>query len=283
MDLRGLEETVMRGLMWLALCLVAGSLLLIVAVIAIRGLPSLSLAMLTQTPRGGYYLGKEGGILNAIVGSLYLGAAATGVALAIGLPVVLYINLYARSSGLTARMVRFSMDVLWGIPSIVYGAFGFIVMTAVGLRASLGAAIVTVSLFELPIMVRAMDEVLRLVPREIGEASASLGATRLETAWRVIVRQAMPGLITATLVAFGRGIGDTAAVLFTAGFTDRIPTSPGQPAATLPLAIFFQLGTPFPEVQGRAYAAAAVLTFLVLGVSLLARFFAGRFARNTVK
>jgi phosphate transport system permease protein len=282
-DLRTVEETVAKGFMALSVSLVVGSLVMILAVIAVRGIPHLNLQMITQVPQGGYYLGREGGILNAILGSVYLAAGATLLAMLVSLPVALYINVYAGGRSRAARAIRGGMDVLWGIPSIVYGAFGFLVMCAIGLRASLGAAIITVSLLELPIMIRGMDEVLRLVPRDIQEASYSLGATRLETAFRVVARQAFPGLITAALMAFGRGIGDTAAVLFTAGFTDRIPTSLGEPAATLPLAIFFQLGTPYPEVQGRAYASAALLTLLVLGVSLSARWLAGRFSKHTVE
>lgn len=282
-DWRRAEERLFKGLMVLALGLVLGGLLTILGIIAWKGLPSLSLAMVTQVPKGGYYLGKEGGILNAIAGSFYLAIGATAVALLISLPVVLYINVYTRRDSWLARTVRFAMDILWGVPSIVYGAFGFILMMALGLRASLGAAIITVALFELPIMIRAMDEVLRQVPDDISVASYSLGATRLETALRVVARQALPGLVTATLIAFGRGVGDTASVLFTAGFTDRLPTSLAQPAATLPLAIFFQLGTPFPEVQGRAYAAAAILTLLVLTVSVLSRWSARRFSRTMIR
>jgi phosphate transport system permease protein len=117
-------------------------------------------------------------------------------------------------------------------------------MIFLGLRASLLAAIITVALFELPIMIRAMDEVVRMVPDELEEAAYALGATRSETASKVVLRYALPGLITGLLLAFGRGIGDAASVIFTAGFTDSIPRSLTQPAATLPLAIFFQLGTP---------------------------------------
>lgn len=282
-DIRKMEENIFKILMFLSMCAVLGSLVLIIVIIVAKGLPSLNIQMITQTPKGGFYLGKEGGILNAIVGSVYLAFGATFVALAISLPVALYINVYVRKSSWIGKVVRFSMDILWGVPSILYGAFGFIIMISLGLRASLGAAIIAVSLFELPIMVRAMDEVLRMVPWEIEEASYSLGATRLETAFRVVVKQAAPGLVTGILIAFGRGIGDTACLLFTAGFTDRIPTSLGQPAATLPLAIFFQLGTPFPEVQGRAYASAVVLTLLVLTVSVLSRCFSWRFSRNVVE
>jgi phosphate transport system permease protein len=122
-----------------------------------------------------------------------------------------------------------------------------------------------------------------MVPRELKDASSSLGATRLETALKVVIRQALPGILTAVLIAFGRGIGDAASVIFTAGFTDRIPTSLLQPAATLPLAIFFQLGTPFPEVQQRAYASAAVLTLLVLAISLISRVLTKRYTKHTIK
>jgi phosphate transport system permease protein len=259
------------------------SLLVILGTILWKAIPALSLSMLTQTPKGGFYLGKEGGILNAIVGSLYLGLGATALALLLSLPLALYLNVYKGRASKTAVWTRFFLDVLWGVPSIVYGAFGFVVMLALGLRASLMAGILTVALLEFPIMTRAIDEVMRLVPRELKEASASLGATRFETALKVMVRQSAPGILTGVLLAFGRGIGDAASVLFTAGFTDRVPTSLADPAATLPLAIFFQLGTPFPEVQQRAYASAAVLTLIILIISLAGRAMSRKVTRHVVK
>jgi len=132
-------------------------------------------------------------------------------------------------------------------------------------------------------MTRAMDEVIRMVPKELLEASYSLGATKLETALKVVVRQALPGVLTAVLIAFGRGIGDAASVIFTAGFSDFIPYSLFRPAATLPLAIFFQLGTPFPEVQNRAYASAFILTVIILIISMASRILTKRFTRHIVK
>jgi phosphate transport system permease protein len=268
--------TASAGLVLLALLLILGTILW-------KSVPALSLSMLTQTPKGGFYLGKEGGILNAIAGSLYLAAGATALAFLLSLPLALYLNLYKGRGSKTAAWTRFFLDVLWGVPSIVYGAFGFIVMLALGLRASLLAGILTVALLEFPIMCRAIDEVMRLVPRELQEASDSLGATRFETAVKVIVRQTAPGILTGVLLAFGRGIGDAASVLFTAGFTDRVPASLSDPAATLPLAIFFQLGTPFPEVQQRAYASAAVLTMIILIISLAGRAMSRKATRHVVK
>ncbi|MBI2844205.1 MAG: phosphate ABC transporter permease PstA [Armatimonadetes bacterium] len=277
---RRISEYIFIGLTTAATVIVAGCLIAILAAVAIKGLPALKWSMITQSPTGGYYLGGGGGIANAIVGSLYLGLGATALALVISLPTCLYLRVYLKK-GRCASWIRLSLDVLWGVPSIVFGAFGFTIMVLLGLRASLLAGIITVALFELPIMIRAMDEVLTMVPSELEEAAYALGATRFETGARVVLRQALPGLVTGILLAFGRGIGDAASVLFTAGFTDNIPCSLLEPAATLPLAIFFHLGTPFEEVHQRAYASALILTILVLLASTLARVFATRFSKHT--
>jgi phosphate transport system permease protein len=280
---RKIEEEIFKVLMKGSTLVVLLSLILIVATVTIKGLPALKLSMITQVPKGGYYLGKEGGILNAIVGSLYLAGGATLVAMAIAFPVVIYLNVYSARGSRLAGLVRFSLDVLWGIPSIVYGAFGFSLMLFFGVGASLLGGIIAVSLLILPIMCRAMDEVIRMVPEELSDASYALGTTRWETAIRIVARQALPGIITAVLIAFGRGIGDAASVIFTAGYSDAIPHSLMRPAATLPLAIFFQLGTPFPEVQQRAYASALILTIIILVISIVSRLLTRKFTRYIVK
>jgi len=282
MNRRRFEENFFKTIMIISFLLVAGSLCFILFTVIVKGLPALNWAMLTQTPKGGYYLGKEGGILNAIIGSIYLAGGGTLLALILGLPIAIYLSVYGRKSRIS-DWVRLSLDVLWGVPSIVYGAFGFILMLAMGMRASLLGGILTLALLELPIMTRAMDEVIRMIPRDLEQASFALGATRLETAIHVIIRQTLPGIITAILLAFGRGIGDAASVLFTAGYTDRLPGGLLRPVASLPLAVFFQLGTPFPEVQQRAYSAALVLTFIVLIISLGSRWLSSRLSRYALK
>jgi phosphate transport system permease protein len=282
MSRRKLEESFFKVLMIGSAVTVLSSLILILGTILWRGLPALNLDMLTQTPKGGYYLGKEGGILNAIVGSLYLAGGGTALALVASLPIALYLHLYAARSR-RAEVVRLALDVLWGVPSIVYGAFGFIIMLWLGMRASLLGGIITLAFLELPIMVRGMDEAIAMVPSALREASFALGATRLETALKVVVRQTAPGLFTAVLLAFGRAIGDAASVLFTAGYTDRLPSSLLSPAASLPLAVFFQLSTPFPAVQDRAYASALILTFIVLALSLISRRLAQRLTKHVIR
>lgn len=283
MDTRKIEEYIFKGFMLTAVLIVLGSLFFILATILVKGLPTLSWEMITKTPQGGYYMGKSGGILNAILGSLLLGIGATILAAAVALPIVFYLNLYLRRKSRFALAVRFFLDVLWGIPSVVYGAFGFTLMIFFGLQASLLAGMITVAFLILPIMARGMDEVLKMIPFELQEASLSLGATRLQTAGKVIFRQAFPGILTAILMAFGRGMSDAAAVLFTAGFTDSAPYSLFKPVATLPLAVFFQLGTPFPEVQSRGYAAALILTAIVFSLSILARLITRGMNKHIIK
>ena len=276
------EEKIFKVLMLAATLVILGSLFAVIIVILFKGAGALSLSMITQTPKGGYYLGKEGGILNAIVGSLYLAVGATASALFLSLPIVFCLQKEYLSPRI-ANVVRLSLDVLWGVPSIIYGVFGFTIMLYMGLRASLLGGIVALTFLELPIMVRGMDEVLKMVPHQLKEASYTLGSTRFETMFKVVTRQALPGMLSAAILAFGRGIGDAASILFTAGYTDHIPHSLFDPVASLPLAVFFQMGTPFPEVQERAYASALILLVMVLLLTVSSRVLTKRFAKYVIR
>ncbi len=279
--MRKLEEKIFKVLMIISSLVIMSVLLYILWIIIRRGLPSLTWDMVSKIPSGGFYLGKEGGILNAIVGSLYLIFGSVLISTLISLPVALYINFLISKKSKFSSLVRFSFDILFGIPSIVYGAFGFMVMIYLGIQASLLGGIIAVSLLIIPIMVRSIDEVAVYVPKDLIEAPLSLGATKFETL-KVVVRQILPGITTAILLAVGRGIGDAATVLFTAGYTDSINLSPTQPAATLPLAIFFQLSSPIEEVQNRAYAAALILTIIILVISFSTRYFGNKLSKSKV-
>jgi len=281
--MRNIEEKFFRILMFLSTSIIVIALTLIIISILYKGLPSLTWEMITQTPKGGFYFGKEGGILNAIIGSLYLALASTILAFLIGLPVALMMNVHLVKYKRLVDSIRFFLDLLWGVPSIVYGAFGFTVMIYFGLKTSLLAGILTVTLFIIPIMVRGMDEVLKTIPKGLMESALSLGSTSSEISYRIYLKQVISGLITAVLLSFGRAIGDAASVLFTTGYTDHIPTALNQPTATLPLAIFFQLSSPIPEVQNRAYASALVLTIIILIVSISSRYFSKRYQKNRIK
>lgn len=278
---RRIEGALFLWAMRLSLATAVLALFSILAVVLLRGLGALSWEMLTQAPKGGFYLGGGGGILNSIVGSLYLAVGGTLLAALLAAPVVLYLHVYALRSRL-AQWIRLALDILWGVPSIVYGSFAFVLMIGLGLRASLLAGILTLALVVLPILARTYDEILALAPPELREITLALGTTRLEY-MAILLRQTLPGLLTALLLAFARGIGDAASVLFTAGFTDAMPGGLLRPVASLPLAIFFQLSTPFPAVQARAYAAALVLTVIILIVSLLAQWSMRRLGKNVIR
>jgi phosphate transport system permease protein len=275
------EEKIFKVIMIGAAIIILGLLLYIIGTVFYKGLPSLTLDMITRLPGGGFYLGKEGGVLNAIVGSFYIITGALLISILISVPLVMYINFYLPPNSLFSSIIRFSLDILFGVPSIVYGAFGFALMIYLGIRASLFGGIIAVGMLIMPIMMRSFDEVTRLLSRDLPNALLSLGATKYEMT-KVILRQLMPGLITAILLAVGRGIGDAATVLFTAGYTDNIPASLNQPAATLPLSIFFQLGSPVEEVQNRAYASAIILTVIILILSFSARYFSSKFSKNKI-
>lgn len=278
-----IEEKFFKYLTGFACYSIIAILGFIIVIIFAKGFHALSWDMISKTPKGGYYYGGEGGVLNAIMGSLYIAIGAVIIATIIGVPAALFINVHLARYKRTQNTIRYILDALWGIPSIVYGAFGFTLMLYLGLNASLLAGIITVSLLVTPIIIRTFDEVLSTIPLGLHEASLSMGFTRTETAFKIIFKQGLSGFITAILLAFGRGIGDAASVLFTAGYTDLIPKNLDEPAATLPLAIFFQLSSPIPEVRERAYASAAILTIIILIISLSARFLGKKYSSSNLK
>ncbi len=279
---KNIEEKFIRLIAAFATYSLVATLAFIIILIFVKGFDALSFEMIIEAPKGGYYYGGEGGVLNAIMGSLYISLGATVIATITGLPTALFINVYLSKYEKLQNTIRYVLDALWGVPSIVYGAFGFALMLFLGMNASLLAGIITVALLILPIFVRTFDEVLSTIPKGLHEAALALGSTRTEVAFRVIFKQGIPGFFTALLLSFGRGIGDAASVLFTAGYTDLVPTHLDEPAATLPLAIFFQLSSPIPEVRERAFAAAAILTIIILSISITARILSKRYSSTNL-
>lgn len=276
-----IEEYIARALMVASLLLVAGSVVSVLWSIVGKGAHVLTWEMVSSIPSAGFYLGGEGGFLNAIMGSVYIVLGATLLGLLVSIPVVFYLNVYLKQTSRWGYIARLAYDVLFGVPSIVYGAFAFTIMVAMGIRASLLGGIFVETLLIVPILIRSMDEVARTIPKGLLEAAYSLGATRLETIG-VVLRQIAPAIATATLLSVGRAMGDAAGVMFTAGFTDYVPESLTDKAATLPLAVFFQLSVPQEDVQNRAYAAALVLTIVVLILSLTGRLIMRYFSKNKI-
>jgi phosphate transport system permease protein len=267
--------------MVVSIAVVLGGILSVIFTIIMKGVSALSLSMLIESPRGGYYLGGGGGILNAILGSLYLAGGATILSIMVSLPVAMYLHQSPMKSRYV-EYIRTSLDIACGIPTIIYGAVVFTIMVFIGARSSLFWGMITVSIFITPIMIRSMDEIMVQTPKKIITAAFALGSTRTEMLI-VVLKQSLPGILTAILLSFGRGIGDAASILFTAGYSDSLPTSLFEPVATLPLAILFQINSPYPVVQQRAYAAGLILLVIVLTASIASRILSKKFMKYVVK
>jgi phosphate transport system permease protein len=278
---RTLEETLFKVFMIASLCIVLGSLVLIFGLVIINGATSLTVEMITQTPTPPTPGNPPGGgILNAIIGSILLSLPATAFASIIAIAIALYLQtdfLHPR----IANSVRFMLDVLWGIPSIIYGIFCLMIMISIGMSSSILVGMIALTMLEIPIITRCMDEAIKMVPIGLKEGSYSLGSTKFETAVRVVRRQAFPGILAGILLGLGRGIGDAASILFTAGFSNRIPTSIFDSTAALPTMIYNLYSSPLG--QSKAFAAAFILLVIVLIVSVLSRLLTRRLKRHIIK
>lgn len=262
-----------------AAALVVAVMVLVVAVTVYRGgRVFLTNPSVVVTPPGSrYMLEAEGGFFHAVLGSIFIVGPATVVSAVLAVSTATYLQ-SDYSSERFSEIVNMFLNVLWGTPPIVYGVFVLTVIIAIGARTSLFFGIVAIAVFQYPIMTRYTDESLRSAPGTVREATYGLGATRFESAV-MTARAALPGIVAGIIMGFARGIGDAATVLFTAGRSTRMPGGPFEPATTLPVLIFDQAMSFNAEVRSHAYAASFVLIVVVLGLILLSKLLAGRYAR----
>ncbi|NWF97046.1 MAG: phosphate ABC transporter permease PstA [Candidatus Thorarchaeota archaeon] len=227
----------------------------------------------------------KGGVLNAIVGSMLLAVIAGSVGIPLSVFGAVYITEYSRP-GLVRSGVEFAADVLAGIPSIVFGAFGFTFLVVyAGLGVGLISGGLTLAFMMIPTILRTTQEALRQVPMSLREASLALGATRWSTTWRVSIKAAFPGVITGVLLALGRTIGETAPLIFTAGNNLGIPNQivgPGSWVASLPYTIWAYITDPRPYLQVRAHSTALTLLLIVLTVDMVANIVSRKVTRRLV-
>jgi phosphate transport system permease protein len=280
---RFLEEKIFKILMIFSIFIVGGSLILIFTVIVFNGATSISLDMLTQTSSPRFYLGRGGGgMLNAIVGSLLLAIPATAIAFLIGICLALYLQRDFLHPSIS-NFIRLCLDILWGIPSIIYGIFCMTIMFALGMSTSLLFGIIALTLLEIPIITRSIDESIKMVPLGLKESAYSLGSTKFETAVKVVRRQALPGIVAGVLLGLGRAIGDAASILLTVGDSNFIPDSLYDSTAALPTMILNLLSMPDPNVQSKAYAVAFVLLIMVLAISIISRSLTKKSTKYVIK
>jgi phosphate transport system permease protein len=240
-------------------------LVFIIAFVLTKGLPGVSAEFLLSAPKD---MGRAGGIFTTLVGTVLLPLLAVAIALPLGVGTAVYLGEYTRETRLT-RALRFGTDCLAGIPSIIFGLFGFIffvVMLKMGWCLLSGG--LTLAIMVLPTIIRTSEEAIRAVPNSYREVSFSLGATRWETVLKVVLPNALPGIVTGVMLAIGRSIGETAAVIFTAGSSLRMPSSMFDSVRTM--SVHFYILACEGISDEKAYATAAVLVISVLLVNLAA-------------
>jgi phosphate transport system permease protein len=268
-------------------CLVAAlvPLILILVFIAVRGAPALSPTFLTHSMNG--VTGNEpgGGIYHALIGTLQQVGLASVVALPIGILTAIYLVEFGR--GRFARLVTFFVDVMNGVPSIVAGLFVFtFLLLGFGMRPFGAAGAIALVILMMPIVVRSAEEMIRLVPDELREASYALGTPRWRTVLKVVLPTALSGLVTGGLLAIARVAGETAPLILLVGYSSRINTDPlSGDQASLPVMIWDQLGKRSGNAgefsDARAWGAALVLVLLVLVLNIAARLLARLAQRRT--
>jgi phosphate transport system permease protein len=252
-----------RGLLILAALVTVSVLLALLGYVLVKGLPLVTWEFLSGLPRR---MGRQGGILPTIVGTLYLSLVALAVAAPLGIAAATYLAEYAPPGRLT-RLYRFGTETLAGVPSIIFGLFGFATFVLfLHLGWSILSGGLTLALMILPTIIRTAEESLKAVPGSYREGSLALGATRWQTTWHVVLPSALPGILTGLLLGLGRAVGETAAVLLTAGSSLNMPLSPLDPARTMSIHLYIL------AVEGisleRAYATAAVLVVTILLLNL---------------
>lgn len=260
--------SLMTVLLWCAGVLAVLPLLLVLMHLAIGGASALSPAFFVRMPAPPGNTG--GGVANAIAGTLVLLAIASVIGLPVGLGAGLY--LAERRNTRLARTVRFLSDVLNGLPSIVLGIFAWELLVRPAGHFSALAGGIALGVLMIPLLTRATEEMVRLVPVALGEAALALGFTHWRTSLTVVLRTALPGIVTAALVAMARIAGETAPLLFTAFGNAFWSLDINRPIAALPLQVFAYAQSPYDDWRAQAWAGALVLVLLVFVISMLARY-----------
>ena len=266
------SENAARAVIWAAALLVMGVLLFIIAHVLIKGLPVLSWEFLTAPTRD---MGRAGGIASTIVGTLLITVVAVAIAIPFGIGTAFYLAEYTKEGAVT-RIIRFSAESLAGIPSIVYGLFGFIFFVIyLNMGWSILSGGLTLAFMILPTLIRTAEEAIRTVPQTYREVSFSLGATKWQTIARAVFPSAMRGIANGVILSVGRYIAETAAVMLTAGSVLRMPISLFSRTRTMAVH-FYVMATEGISMRA-AYGTAALLVILIFLINVVANALVNRF------
>jgi phosphate transport system permease protein len=282
---RVVTDKVMRAIVLASIVVALIPLVLTIYYVAKRGISTIDWDFFTTDPTGRSCISENkalcppaGGVKSAIMGTITMVALATAIAVPIGIGVALYLVEFGKATWF-AKFVRYFVDVLTGVPSVVFGLFVYIVLvvTQVGGDSFAGwKGSVALALLMLPIVARAAEVVLNLVPESLREAALALGAPRWRVVFRIVLPTALPGLITGALLAVARAAGETAPLLFTAAVAFGSTANLGERMNSLPVQIFNDIQNPQARIVDRAWASALTIIVLVLIISLLARLISRR-------
>jgi len=270
-------QAIARAVLWTMMAAALTILVLILAFVLGRGLPHVSWTFFTAAPADS---GRSGGVMPILVGTLEVTLLGVATATPLGVGTAIYLVEYTREGRLT-RIIRFGAECLAGVPSIIFGLFGFVLFVlTLGFGWSILAGGLTLAFMTLPTLIRTSEEALRAVPAAYREVSLSLGAGKWQTIRKVIVPAAFPGILTGLILGLGRAIGETAAGIFTAGSSlpHRVPTSVFEGTRTLSVH-FYQLAREGISADN-AYATAAVLVLAISFINVCAYAALNRFMRR---
>jgi phosphate transport system permease protein len=266
-----------RVVLWSILAVVLGVLCLILVFVLGQGITKLNWTFLSAAPRDS---GRAGGVLPILAGTLAVTLLGVATAAPLGVGTAIYLCEYTREGALT-RVIRFGAECLAGIPSIIFGLFGFVLFVIMlGLGWSILSGALTLALMTLPTVIRTSEEALRAVPAAYRDVSLSLGASRWQTTRKVVLPAALPGIVTGLVLGFGRAIGETAALIFTAGSSlpRQLPTSLLEGTRTLSIH-FYQLAREGISAD-HAHATAALLVLIISLINIGAQVATNRFMRR---
>jgi phosphate transport system permease protein len=270
-----LEQNIVRAFLALFTAITVFILLFIIVFILRKGLPVIDFSFLFRNPVD---MGRSGGIFSTIVGTIVLTAVAVLIATPLGVGTAIFLTEYTWENRVT-RVIRFGADCLAGIPSIIFGLFGFILfVTKLGFGWSILSGGLTLAFMILPTIIRTSEEAIRSVPAAYRQVSFSLGATRWQMVTRVVLPAALPGIVTGIILSVGRSIGETAAVIFTAGSALHIPSSVFSSSRTM--AVHFYILAREGISMPNAYGTAAVLVIAILVINVITYHLMERFIRK---
>jgi phosphate transport system permease protein len=269
---RRLSNGLALGLITLAALIVTVPLFLILGTVVVRGLGGLNWAFFTQIPKP---IGEAGGgMANAIVGSLMLLVVASLIGVPLGIGAGVFLAEYGQNK--FGNLVRFTADVLNGVPSVVIGMTAWALVVVTQKHFSLFAGSVALGIMMIPTISRTTEEVLLLVPQSIREAALGLGIPKWRTIVSVVLRTASAGIVTSIMLAFARIAGESAPLMFTAFGNEFWNLNPNQPIASMPLQIYKYAIMPYEQAHEQAWTAALVLISMIVFTVILVRFFVGR-------